>query len=87
MPYNECMTTITSRELNRDVSAAKRAAGDGPVTITDHGRATHVLMTAEDFARITGEGETFGRRLFVPGLEAIELELPARTVDERDIEL
>lgn len=87
MTYNRVMTTITSRDLNRDVAAAKRAAGDGPVTITDHGRATHVLMTAEDFAKITGNGETFGRRLFVPSLEAIELDLPARTVDERDVEL
>src|SRR5699024_9104366 len=26
------MTTITSREFNRDVSAAKRAAAQGPVT-------------------------------------------------------
>ena len=37
--------TITSREFNRDVSAAKRAAESGPVTITDHGRRSHVLMT------------------------------------------
>lgn len=29
-------TTITSREFNRDVSAAKRAAEQGPVTITEH---------------------------------------------------
>ena len=39
--------TITSREFNRDVSAAKRAAESGPVTITDHGRRSHVLMTVE----------------------------------------
>ena len=29
------MTTISSREFNRDVSAAKRAALEGPVVITD----------------------------------------------------
>ena len=46
-----------------------------------------MLFRSEDFARITGEREVFGRRLFVPGLEAIELDLPARTVDERDVEL
>ena len=42
-------TTFTSREFNRDVSAAKRAAENGPVTITDHGRRSHVLLTAEEF--------------------------------------
>ncbi|MDR3359534.1 MAG: hypothetical protein LBO20_02530 [Bifidobacteriaceae bacterium] len=35
---------ITARELNRDVSAAKRAAEDGPVLITKRGRPTHLLV-------------------------------------------
>ena len=47
--------TITSREFNRDVSAAKRAAEQGPVTITDHGRRSHVLLSAAEFDRLSGE--------------------------------
>ena len=31
------MTTITSRELNQDVSGAKRRANEGPIIITDRG--------------------------------------------------
>ena len=31
------MTTMSARELNRDVSAAKRDAVRGPVVITDRG--------------------------------------------------
>lgn len=82
------MTTITSRELNRDVSAAKRAAADGPVTITDHGRPTHVLLTADEFARLTAPRRKFGRRLYVPEIAEIELKLPERTgFGEREIEL
>lgn len=82
------MTTITSRELNRDVSAAKRAASEGPVTITDHGRPTHVLMTAEEYGWLTGGRQKFGRRLAMPGQEDIELELPDRAeFTQREIEL
>jgi hypothetical protein len=35
---------ITARDFNRDVSAAKRAAEDGPVLITNRGAPTHVLL-------------------------------------------
>jgi antitoxin (DNA-binding transcriptional repressor) of toxin-antitoxin stability system len=45
------MTTMSSREFNRDVSAAKRAAEDGPVIITDRGKPSHVLMAYDDYAR------------------------------------
>ncbi|NYE20343.1 type II toxin-antitoxin system Phd/YefM family antitoxin [Microbacterium immunditiarum] len=75
-------TTISSREFNRDVSAAKRAAEDGPVVITDHGRRSHVLLTAEEFDRLTGGTEFVGDRLRMPRGEAIDLELPDRTTAE-----
>lgn len=71
-------TTITSREFNRDVSAAKRAAENGPVTITDHGRRSHVLLTAKDFDRLTGTRELVGDRLWARGTEDIDLEIPER---------
>jgi prevent-host-death family protein len=81
------MTSITSRELNRDVSAAKRAASDGPVTITDHGRPTHVLMTADEYARLTTAAEKFGRRLYMSGADDVDLELPDREAAERELDL
>ncbi len=46
------MTTITAREFNHDVSAAKRAAHRGPVVITDRGVPSHVLLTIEDYERM-----------------------------------
>lgn len=47
------MTTVmTSRELNRDVSAAKRAAAAGPVTITDRGEPAFVLLSIDDYRRL-----------------------------------
>lgn len=81
-------TTITSREFNRDVSAAKRAAAKGPVTITDHGRRSHVLLTAEEFDRLSGRRELLGDRLWVRGTEEIDLDLPERRIEAtREIDL
>lgn len=49
------MTTISSRAFNQDTAGAKRAARAGPVFITDRGQPKHVLMTVEDYRRITGQ--------------------------------
>lgn len=76
------MPTITSREFNRDVSAAKRAAEGGPVIITDHGRRSHVLLTAADYDRLTGGDALLGDRLRMHGGEDIELSLSSREGDE-----
>ncbi len=46
--------TISSRAFNQDVGKAKRAADEGPVTITDRGRPAFVLMKHEDFERLSG---------------------------------
>lgn len=48
------VTTVTSREFNHDTSGAKKAALQGPVFITDRGRPAHVLLTIEDYLRLTG---------------------------------
>ena len=47
------MSTITSRDFNQDVSAAKRSAATGPVIITDRGKPSHVLLSIEDYDRLT----------------------------------
>ena len=47
------ITTMTSREFNQDASRAKKAAGDGPVFITDRGEPAHVLLTIEDYRKLT----------------------------------
>ena len=47
------ITTYTSREFNQDASGAKRAAEDGPVYITDRGRPAHVLLTMDEYQRLS----------------------------------
>lgn len=47
--------TMTSREFNQHTSRAKEAADNGPVVITDRGRPAYVLLSNEEFERITGK--------------------------------
>jgi hypothetical protein len=49
--------TFSSRDFTRDVSAAKRAAVDGPVFITDRGRPAFALLKIDDYYRIAGRAE------------------------------
>lgn len=46
------MTTVSAREFNRDVSAAKRAADAGPVVITDRGEPAYVLLSFADYSEM-----------------------------------
>jgi prevent-host-death family protein len=50
------VTTLTSREFNQDTGRAKKAANTGPVFITDRGRPAHVLLSIEEYRRLTGTG-------------------------------
>jgi prevent-host-death family protein len=61
------MTTITSREFNQDASGAKRRAARGPVFITDRGRPAHVLLTIEEYHRLTGKGKSIAESLAQTG--------------------
>ena len=45
------VASITSRQFNHDVGAAKRAAQTEPVVITDRGVPAYVLMTYEQYRR------------------------------------
>ena len=70
------ITSITSREFNRDVSKAKRDASTGPVFILDRGRTAHVLLTIEDYLKITGKEKSIVELLAMPEAAAIDFEPP-----------
>jgi prevent-host-death family protein len=70
------MTTLTSRELNQDIGRAKREAKQGPVFITDRGRPAHVLLSIEDYRRLTGRGRTLAEALAMPGVADIDFDPP-----------
>ena len=50
--------SLTSREFNQDAARAKKAALNGPVFITDRGRPAHVLLSIDEYQRLTGKGRT-----------------------------
>jgi prevent-host-death family protein len=72
------ITTLSSREFQQNASQAQKAAKDGPVFITSRGRPMHVLLSIEEYRRITGKQQKIADLLAMPGVEDIELELPKR---------
>ena len=81
------ITTLTSRELNHDVSSAKKAAKDGPVVITDRGKPSHVLMTYDDFRRLSGKHRSLAQALAMPGLSDIDFDPPRAEIAPRGVDL
>jgi len=81
------ITSLSSRELNHDVSRAKKAAKKGPVVITDRGKPSHVLMTYSEFVRLTGKRRNLVDALSMPGLSTIELDPPRAEIAPRQVDL
>lgn len=63
------ITTISSREFNQDTSGAKKAARRGPVFITDRGEPAHVLLTIEEYRKLTGDGLSLRKALKQDGAD------------------
>ena len=59
------MATLSARDFNQDVSAAKRAAVKEPLVITDRGKPSHVLLSIEQYQRLVGDQRSIVDRLSV----------------------
>ena len=70
------VTTLSSREFNQDTSRAKKAASKGPVFITDRGKPAHVLLSIEEYQRLSGQRRNIIDVLSMPGLADIEFDPP-----------
>ena len=81
------VTTFTSRQFNQDTQGAKRAARTGPVFITDRGRPSHVLLTIEEYLRITGGNRKIADALAMPGGEDIEFDPPRVSIQLKPADL
>lgn len=81
------ITTLSSREFNQRISEAKKAANRGPVIITDRGRPAHVLLSMEEYQRLSGSSRKIADLLAKPGTEDCELELPRMSDLPRPAEL
>jgi len=77
------ITTLSSRELNQDVSRAKKATRSGPVFITDRGKPAHVLLSFEEYQRLTRQRRNIADALALPGVEDIAFEPQRLNIDIR----
>ena len=77
------ITTLSSREFNQDTSRAKKAASEGPVFITDRGRPAHVLLSIEEYQRITGGHRKIADALAMPDLADIDFDPPRANIGIR----
>lgn len=70
------VTTLSSREFNQHASEAKKLANQGPVFITDRGKTAHVLLSFEEYQRLTASHQKIADLLAMPGVEDIEFDPP-----------
>ena len=81
------ITTFSSREFNQRASEAKRAANNGLVFITDRGCPGHVLMSIEEYQRITGNHKKIADLLAMPEMADMDLDIPRSCEPARPVDL
>ncbi|WP_428552145.1 type II toxin-antitoxin system Phd/YefM family antitoxin [Pseudomonas edaphica] len=81
------ITTISSREFNQDTSGAKKAASKGPVFITDRGKPAHVLLSIEDYQKLTGLNVNIVDLLVMPEAAEIDFETERAVITHRPVDL
>ncbi|QDQ88745.1 type II toxin-antitoxin system Phd/YefM family antitoxin [Alcaligenaceae bacterium SJ-26] len=81
------ITTLSSRELNQDVTRAKKAARNGPVFITDRGKPAHVLLSFADYQQLTRQRRNIADVLAMPGVPEVEFEPPRVTISIQPADL
>ena len=81
------ITTLSSRELNQDVTRAKRATRSGPVFITDRGKPAHVLLSFEDYQRLTRQRRNIADALAMRVAVDAEFEPPHVTIGVQPADL
>lgn len=81
------ITTISSRQFNQDASGAKKAARLGPVFITDRGQPAHVLLSIEEYRRLTGAGRSIADLLAMDEGVDIDFDPPKAVIASRPVDL
>jgi prevent-host-death family protein len=79
------ITTVSSRDLNQDVTRAKKAALNGPVFITDRGRPSHVLLSIDEYKRLTNQGRNIADTLAMYDASGIDFEPDAMAIKAKPV--
>ena len=80
------ITTISSRELNQNVTRAKKAAKSGPVFITDRGKPAHVLLSIDEYQRLKKQRRNIADSLAMPRVADIDFEPQHATIRTRPVD-
>lgn len=75
------ITTLSSRELNQDIGKAKKAARLGAVFITNRGQPAYVLLSIEDYQRMTNDKPNIVELLAMPNDDEIDFDVPRLTTN------
>jgi hypothetical protein len=70
--------TFTSEAFDHQVDDAMKLAQEGPVFITEDGYKTHVLLSIEEYRKISDKGLNIGDMLSNTAAAEIDFELPPR---------
>jgi prevent-host-death family protein len=82
------ITTLSSREFYQGASRAAKAAQKGPVFVTNRGQLNVVLLSANEYQKLSGKGKSIGDMLADSAAAEIDFDPPrlgriAQTVDLR----
>ncbi|MGL4861424.1 MAG: type II toxin-antitoxin system prevent-host-death family antitoxin [Enterobacteriaceae bacterium] len=80
------ITTLSSRELNQDVTRAKKATRNGPVFITVRGKTAHVLLSFEEYQRLTKQRRNIADALAMPDVADIDFDPPRVTIKNQPVD-
>ena len=68
--------TISNEEFSLNPGRATEASAGGPVFVTDGGKPTYVLLSIDDFRRLTHASENIVELISENSPDAIEFEPP-----------
>jgi prevent-host-death family protein len=81
------MTHFTSREFNQSISRAKKDALGGPVFVTDRGKPSHVLLSYDEYQRLTSHSANIVEALSMPGLSDVDFAPEPSSITLKPVDL
>ena len=80
------ITTLTSQEFGQDTDRARQAAADGPVYITEHDVPAHVLLSIEEYRRLTRGRRSVAEALSMAADDDIEFDPPKIALKLKEVD-
>lgn len=79
--------TFSSSQFGQDLTRVLTAAKSGPVIITTRGKATHVLLSIEEYQRLTRQQRCIADAIAMPSEADVEFNAPRVTIGSHPADL